>query len=249
MRKNTEKKVVRISKILSHSGICSRRDAEELIRKGNVEVNGNIFKEFLIDTRSLKSVKVNGKEINKRKTELWIFNKPPGFVCSNREQGNQKSMFSLLPKSIPRVVSVGRLDIDSEGLILLTNNPSLSNFLEKPINNIERKYEVKIKGVVPKKFIEIKKGITVNGIKYKSILYKFLSKNNIEIVLKEGKNREIRNILSYFNVKVEVLKRIRFGPFFLKNLGKGHIVKLENKFLKKKLQQIGFFDEGNFWPI
>ena len=84
MQKNTEKKVVRISKILSHSGICSRRNAEELISKGMVEINGNIFKEFLIDIRSLKSLRVNGKEIKKNKTELWLFNKPPGFVCSNR---------------------------------------------------------------------------------------------------------------------------------------------------------------------
>ena len=249
MQKNTEKKVVRISKILSHSGICSRRNAEEMISKGMVEINGNIFKEFLIDIRSLKSLRVNGKEIKKNKTELWLFNKPPGFVCSNREQGRQKSIFSLLPKSIPRVVSVGRLDIDSEGLTLLTNNPSLSNFLEKPVNQFERKYEVKIRGDVPKSFVQINKGITVNGIKYKSILYKFLSKKNIEMVLKEGKNREIRKILNYFNIKVEVLKRTRYGPFFLRHLRRGDISKLENRFLKNKLQQIGFFDEGNFWAI
>ena len=249
MQKNIKKKVVRISKILSHSGICSRRDAEELIKTGNVEVNGNITKEFFIDTSSLKSVKVNGKEIKKKKTELWLFNKPRGFVCSNREQGNQKSMFSLLPKGIPRVVSVGRLDIDSEGLMLLTNNPSLSNFLEKPNNEIKRKYQVKIKGDIPRSFIQIKKGITVNGIKYKSILYKFLSEKDIEMVLKEGKNREIRKILNYFDLKVEMLKRTRFGPFFLKHLRRGDVTKLENKFLKKKLDQIGFFDEDNFWPI
>ncbi len=249
MQKNIKNTIVRISKILSHGGVCSRRDAEELIRIGKVEVNGNISKEFLIDSKLLQSIRVNGKEVKKKKTALWLFHKPPGYVCSNREQGNQKSIFSLLPKTFPRVVSVGRLDIESEGLLLLTNNPSLSNFLEKPLNSIERKYEVKIRGELPRDFVQINKGITINGIEYKSILFRLVEKNKIEMNLKEGKNREIRRILNHFNIKVEILKRTRYGPFSLKYLKRGDIAKLEKKVLKDKLEQIGFFNEDNFWSI
>ena len=139
-----KEKLVRISKIISHSGICSRRDAEELIKKGKVKINGAIFKDFYIEINSIKNVEVNKKILRKQITKLWCFYKPRGYVSSNKEQKNQISFFNLIPKNILRVVSVGRLDIQSEGLILLTNNPSLSSFLEKPSNEIKRKYIIKV---------------------------------------------------------------------------------------------------------
>ena len=144
---------IRISKILSHAGICSRREAEALVKEGKIELNGEIFEEFTIEKDKIKKIRVLGKELKKLKTRVWLLNKPVGYVCSNKEQKNQKSLFRLLStKDFPRVVTVGRLDINSEGLIILTNNPSLSNFLEKPSNKVERIYLVDVKGSLPKNF-------------------------------------------------------------------------------------------------
>ena len=123
-------KLIRISKIISHAGVCSRKDAEELIIKGKVKVNNKIFKDFFILNSQIKSIKVKNKSISRRTTRVWLFNKPVGFVSSNKEQFKQKSLFRLIPNNLPRVVSAGRLDINSDGLMVLTNNPDLSNYLE-----------------------------------------------------------------------------------------------------------------------
>ena len=136
---------IRIAKILSHSGVCSRREAEILIKEGKIELNNEIFKEFSIEKDKIQSIRALGKELKKLKTRVWFLNKPVGYVCSNKEQENQKSLFRLLSKDFPRVVTVGRLDINSEGLMILTNNPSLSSFLERPSNKVERIYLVYVK--------------------------------------------------------------------------------------------------------
>ena len=189
---------IRIAKILSHAGICSRREAEILIKEGKVELNDETFKEFSIEKDKIQKISVFGKELKKLKTRVWFLNKPVGYVCSNKEQENQKSLFRLLSKDFPRVVTVGRLDVNSEGLIILTNNPSLSNFLERPSNKVERIYLVDVKGNLPNNFYNlIKKKINIDDIIYEiSSLETIYNKNfnhQFKIKLYEGKKREIRN--------------------------------------------------------
>ncbi len=247
-----KEKLVRISKIISHSGICSRRDAEELIKKGKVKINGAIFKDFYIEKNSIKNVEVNKRILRKQITKLWCFYKPRGYVSSNKEQKNQISFFNLIPKNILRVVSVGRLDIESEGLILLTNNPSLSSFLEKPSNEVKRKYIIKVTGKLPKQFEMIsKKSLIIDGIIYKRleliIKKEYKNHSQLEITLREGKNREIRKIMNYFKLKVQELKRISFGPFELGSLKPGELKIVRNNKLDKYLKLIGFVDENHFW--
>ena len=147
-------KIIRLSKIISHAGICSRREAEQLIDKGKVEINGKIYNEYTIRNDIIKTIVVSGEVLKKNVNRLWIFNKPVGYVSSNKEQKNQKSLFRLFPSYIPRVVTVGRLDIMSEGLMIITNNPSISSFLETPKNNIKRKYLVNVNGEITKNIIE-----------------------------------------------------------------------------------------------
>ena len=243
------KNLVRLSKIISHAGICSRRDAEKLIKKGEVKVNGEIMKEFIISQDKIKEISVKNVKLKKKKTKIWCFYKPKGFVCSNVEQYNQKSFFKLLPKNFERVVSVGRLDIPSEGLLLLTNNPTLSTFLENPKNKITRKYQVEFLGLIPDEFNNIKKGIEIEGIFYEPINFKILNENCLEMYLIEGKNREIRRIFKFYNLKVLKLKRIEYGPFKIKKLIDGQIYLVDHSMLKKNLNIIGFKDENNFWKI
>ena len=243
---------VRIAKILSHAGICSRREAELLVKEGKVELNGEIFKEFSIEKDKIKKISVHGKELKKPKTRVWFLNKPVGYVCSNKEQENQKSLFRLLSKDFPRVVTVGRLDINSEGLIILTNNPTLSGFLERPSNKVERIYFVDVKGNLPNKFYNlIKKKINIEGIIYEiSSLDKIYSKNlnhQFKIKLYEGKNREIRKIMDFFGLKVLKLKRIQYGPFLLEDLDEGDVKEIEEKKVKNFLKQLEFSYENNFW--
>ena len=243
------KNLVRLSKIISHAGICSRRDAEKLIKKGEVKVNGEILKEFIIAQDKIKEISIKNVKLKKKKTKIWCFYKPKGFVCSNVEQYNQKSLFKLLPKNFERVVSVGRLDIPSEGLLLLTNNPTLSTFLENPKNKITRKYQVEFSGLIPDEFNNIKKGIEIEGIFYEPINFKILNENCLEMYLIEGKNREIRRIFKFYNLKVLKLKRIEYGPFKIKKLIDGQIYMVDHSMLKKNLNIIGFKDENNFWKI
>jgi 23S rRNA pseudouridine2605 synthase len=242
-----------LSKLISHAGICSRKNAEFLIKNGDVKINDNVFKEFFIEKSLIKSIKVKDKPLTNIKTRVWILNKPVGYVSSNKEQFSQKSLFRLVPKDLPRVVSVGRLDIKSEGLLLLTTNPKLSSYLEDPSNKIERRYIVKVSGKIPENLDKLVEGqFLVDGILYNEIKIKLSNseeKNMMEVKLTEGKNREIRKVLNYFNLKVQKLKRISFGPFELNDIGIGNLVEIEIKFLDKSLNSIGFTDENNFRQI
>ena len=246
-------KLIRLSKLISHAGICSRKNAEFLIKNGDVKINDNVFKEFFIEKSLIKSIKVKDKPLTNIKTRVWILNKPVGYVSSNKEQFSQKSLFRLVPKDLPRVVSVGRLDIKSEGLLLLTTNPKLSSYLEDPSNKIERRYIVKVSGKIPENLDKLVEGqFLVDGILYNEIKIKLSNseeKNMMEVKLTEGKNREIRKVLNYFNLKVQKLKRISFGPFELNDIGVGNLVEIEIKFLNKLLNSIGFTDENNFRQI
>ena len=246
-------KLIRLSKLISHAGICSRKNAEFLIKNGDVKINDNVYKEFFIEKSLIKSIKVKDKPLTNIKTRVWILNKPVGYVSSNKEQFSQKSLFRLVPKDLPRVVSVGRLDIKSEGLLLLTTNPKLSSYLEDPSNKIERRYIVKVSGKIPKNLDKLVEGqFLVDGILYNEIKIKLSNseeKNMMEVKLTEGKNREIRKVLNYFNLKVQKLKRISFGPFELNDIGIGNLVEIEIKFLDKLLNSIGFTDENNFRQI
>ena len=246
-------KLIRLSKLISHAGICSRKNAEFLIKNGDVKINDNVFKEFFIEKSLIKSIKVKDKRLTNIKTRVWILNKPVGYVSSNKEQFSQKSLFRLVPKDLPRVVSVGRLDIKSEGLLLLTTNPKLSSYLEDPSNKIERRYIVKVSGKIPENLDKLVEGqFLVDGILYNEIKIKLSNsgeKNMMEVKLTEGKNREIRKVLNYFNLKVQKLKRISFGPFELNDIGIGNLVEIEIKFLDKLLNSIGFTDENNFRQI
>ena len=246
-------KLIRLSKLISHAGICSRKNAEFLIKNGDVKINDNVFKDFFIEKSLIKSIKVKDKPLTNVKTRVWILNKPVGYVSSNKEQFSQKSLFRLVPKDLPRVVSVGRLDIKSEGLLLLTTNPKLSSYLEDPSNKIERRYIVKVSGKIPENLDKLVEGqFLVDGILYNEIKIKLSNsgeKNMMEVKLTEGKNREIRKVLNYFNLKVQKLKRISFGPFELNDIGIGNLVEIEIKFLDKLLNSIGFTDENNFRQI
>jgi len=247
-------KKIRLAKIISHFGFCSRRDAEQIIINGGVTLKNNVFKEFTIKESLIKYLKVNGTNLRKSKTRVWCFYKPRGYVCSNSEQFEQKSFFRILPSDFPRVVSIGRLDILSEGLLLLTNNPSLSNFLEKPINSFERNYIVKVFGKINDELpLLVKEGITIKDISYKGLDIKILTKkknnNFLKISIYEGKNREIRKVLEHFKLQVKTLKRISYGPFFLNELNNSEIKEVNEDTLKNNLKQMKFNDESDSWKI
>ena len=149
---------------------------------------------------------------------------------------------SLNSQKFPRVVSVGRLDILSEGLLLLTNSPKLSTFLERPENSIERIYHVKTSGKISKDSLSsLEEGITINGVRYKRVKVNILREkgyiNFLKIKLVEGKNREIRKILNHFNLKVLILKRVKYGPFNIEKLEPGELFKIEDRILKKFLKK------------
>lgn len=247
-----ERKPIRLVKLISHAGFCSRREAEKLIENGEVFYENRPFKNFIIDPKFIKNITIKGKSLKKQSTRLWAFNKTLGLICSNSNQYNKKTVFDVLPKNLPRVVSVGRLDINSEGLLLLTNNPSLSTFLEHPRNNIERKYHVKTKGKYDEiNLKDLSKGVTLKEIKYKPLKLKIITKKeditDFEIKIMEGKNREIRKVLYHFGLKVIKLKRIGYGPFKISDNKKNSLSEIKGKQLKENLKILGFNNESDFW--
>ena len=160
----------RVAKVIAQSGLCSRREAEQFIAEGRVAVNGKI-----IDTPAVfitdHSIKVDGKLINnKQETRLWLFYKPVGTITATKDPKNRKTVFKLLPKNFPRVISVGRLDFNTEGLLILTTNGALASFLEMPKNQWTRKYRARVFGKINQERLEaLEKGITIDGIHYGSV--------------------------------------------------------------------------------
>ena len=223
---------IRISKYLSSAGICSRRDAEKLIVEKKIKINNQVCLHPSHKVSNLDIIKVNNKIVKKaNKVEVWKLYKPIKYICSTKDNLGRKKIFDLLPKNVGQLISVGRLDYMSEGLILLTNNGDYSRYLEHPSSNIERIYRVCINSNVENADLQkINKGITIKEISYKKIKVAFEKKlkNQSWLIfkLKEGKNREIRNICNYFSWNIVKLIRIGYGPYKLGKLKEGQFQKL-----------------------
>ncbi len=224
----SEEKGIRIAKLIAQSGHCSRREAEALILEGRVKVNGQVIESpatFITD----QSVKIDDKLINaKQEPRIWLFHKPEGYLTTTKDPHNRKKIFDLLPKQMPRVITVGRLDYNTEGLLLLTTSGELARFMELPKNKWNRKYRARVFGKLNhERLKKLEKGITVDGIRYGSIKVEVdVEKDSnswLKISLEEGKNREIRKVMEHLGLKVNRLIRVSFGPFTLDDLRVGEV--------------------------
>ncbi|AIL64715.1 Ribosomal large subunit pseudouridine synthase B [Rickettsiales bacterium Ac37b] len=229
----------RISKLIAKSGLCSRRAAEQLILESRVKLDGQIIKELGTKTKNYHSIWVDNKPLKlQEEARLWIYYKPVGLITTHHDPENRKTVFSTLTKDMPRVISVGRLDLNSEGLLLLTNNGALASRLEHPSNGYLRRYRVRVFGDLNlNEFAKLKQGITVKGIDYRPITVevdKIGGKNSWLVMdLYEGKTREIRNIMQHFGLKVNRLIRISYGPFQIAGLKPGEIKEIDVKLFIK----------------
>ena len=231
----------RIAKFLSRSGVCSRREAETLILQGRITVNGETITTPAFLVNGDETVLFDGEKIKKKdKTRLWIYNKPLGLVTTHKDEKQRDTVFNNLPHGMPRVISVGRLDLNSEGLLLLTNDGELSRQLELPSNGWSRRYRVKVHGFLNEKRLkELENGVTIDGIEYGKCKIVIDSKQTtnawLTITLNEGKNREIRKLMSYVDLDVARLIRISYGPFQLGTLKTGEAKEIPSKVLKEQL--------------
>ena len=231
----------RIAKFLARSGLCSRRQAEEYIRQKRITVNGELVETPAFNVEGNEKILFDGEKISQKKqTRLWIYYKPCGLVTSHHDEKNRPTVFSALPDYMPRVVSVGRLDLNSEGLLLLTNNGELARKLELPSGGWSRRYRVRVHGnVVQKKLDELALGVTIEGVSYApakiSVDSQQKSNSWLTITLKEGKNREIRKLMKYVGLEVARLIRVSYGPFQLGGLKEGELKEVPAKVIKEQL--------------
>ncbi len=227
---------MRLSKVIAMSGLASRRGAEELIIDGIVKVNNQTITNVVTFVNDGDEIIVGQKNISKwlkqdfvnNEMKLWLFHKPKGVITSRSDPEGRTTLFSLLPYNLQSLISVGRLDYNTEGLILLTNNGSLARYFELPKNAIKRVYRCRVFGPTLSKnnLDEIRHGIVVNGINYGALDINQDSDKWYSLTLKEGKNREIRNIFEHYGLKVTRLIRIAYGEFKLMNLNLGEIVEV-----------------------
>ena len=223
----------RLSKKIARSGFSSRREAEKYIESGRVKVNGAIIKELSFQVGINDQIHIDGRRINKEgKTRLWKFHKPKGLITSHKDEKSRQTIFQILPKNLPRLITVGRLDLNSEGLLLLTNDGDLKRKLELPSSKILRTYRVRAKGITNEnKLSRLRQGITVDGIRYRPMELNIIKQNAsnvwLSVRLMEGKNREIRLSFQAIGLQVNKLIRTSFGPIALGKLDKGQIEEVE----------------------
>jgi 23S rRNA pseudouridine2605 synthase len=231
----------RIAKVMARAGLCSRRDAEKWIAEGRVTVNGRVLETPAVVVGEADDVRVDGKPIGAaERTRLWRYHKPAGLVTTHRDEKGRPTVFDALPKTLPRVISVGRLDLNSEGLLLLTNDGGLARRLELPATGWIRRYRVRVHGKPdPEALRSLAKGITVEGVSYGPIeaaLDKTQGSNAwVTVALREGKNREVRRVLEHLGLPVTRLIRLAYGPFQLGNLARGTVEEVPGKVLKEQL--------------
>ena len=225
---------MRIAKYISNAGYCSRRDAEKLVLEKKVYVNNKLCQKPNTNVNYNDNILVCGKTLKlSSQIKLWKLYKPTNVICTNKDPKKRKTIFDILPKNLPRLISIGRLDFMSEGLILLTNNGDFARKMELPSSNILRVYRACIKGRVSEDVIKkINFGISINGIFYKKIKVKIEKKTNLNywliFKLREGKNREIRNICKFYKWNVIKLIRLQYGPIRLTKQNPGQIEEIKN---------------------
>lgn len=231
----------RLAKFMARSGVCSRRDAEELIKQKRVTVNGEIIDTPAFNVEGSEKILLDGEKLPEiEQTRLWLYHKPVGLLTTHKDTAARATVFDHLPAGLPRVISVGRLDLNSEGLLLLTNNGELSRKLELPENGWSRRYKVRVHGFVNKnKLADLTKGVTVDGVNYGPVKVELESQNGtnswLVVTLNEGKNREIRKLMKSIGLEVARLIRLSYGPFQLGNLKKGEVREIPQKVLKEQL--------------
>lgn len=220
----------RIAKFIAAAGVCSRRQAEEMILQGRVRIDGQTIHTPVITVTPENVVEVDGKIISLiEQTRLWLYYKPVGLITTHHDPQNRPTVFEVLKPYLPRVISVGRLDLNSEGLLLLTNSGTLAQELESPKNNFARVYKVRAYGKVSSLITYITQNksrpLTIDNITYTPKSIRLISEGAtnswFEVILTEGKNREIRKIFEYFSLKVNRLIRVKYGKYDLGDLKPG----------------------------
>jgi 23S rRNA pseudouridine2605 synthase len=231
----------RIAKRLARAGISSRREAEALIAAGRVRVNGAVLSSPAFNVGPQDRIEVDGTPIPAiERTRLFLFHKPTGVVTTNRDPQGRRTVFDCLPAALPRLMTVGRLDINTEGLLLLTNDGGLARVLELPTTGWLRRYRVRVHGKVEEEALtSLRDGIAVDGVFYGAVeaaLDREQGSNAwLTIGLREGKNREVKNILGALGLEVTRLIRISYGPFQLGELGEGEVLELKGRLLRDQL--------------
>lgn len=235
---NSEKTGGRLAKRMAGAGLCSRREAESWIADGRVKVNGKKILSPALNVTEKDAVVVDGKLLQARdETKLWLYHKPSGLVTTHKDPEGRRTVFEALPKTMPRVISIGRLDLNSEGLLLLTNDGTLARKLELPSTGWIRKYRVRVYGNITTSMLaEMRKGVSVDGINYggiEAVVDSTKGGNSwLTVSLREGKNREIRKVFEHFGCTVNRLLRLSYGPFLLGSLEKGEVKEVTQKVLK-----------------
>ena len=236
-----DSKAERISKVMARAGVASRRDIERMIMDGRVTLNGKLLDTPVVNVTLEDKIEVDGVPIRGiERTRLWLYHKPPGLVTTNSDPEGRPTVFDNLPEELPRVMSIGRLDINTEGLLLLTNDGGLARALELPTTGWLRRYRVRAHGDIDQDALDkLKEGIAVDGVLYGSIeatLDRTQGSNVwITMGLREGKNREIKNVLGALGLEVNRLIRISYGPFQLGELPEGHVIEVRGRTLRDQL--------------
>ncbi|RDE10649.1 pseudouridine synthase [Pelagibacterium lacus] len=242
MSENTSSAGERLAKVIARAGICSRRDAEGYITSGRVAVNGSVVKTPAFNVVEADAIAVDGKPIaRKQATQLWLYHKPAGLMVTEKDPEGRPTVFEAFAQmDLPRVLTVGRLDFNTEGLLLLTNDGGLKRTLELPATGWVRRYRVRAFGAITQDRLDtLAEGITVEGVDYgpiEAVLDSATGANVwLTVGLREGKNREVRNVLGALGLEVNRLIRLSYGPFQLGDLPAGHVEKVRTRILKDQL--------------
>ena len=231
----------RIAKVMARAGLCSRREAEAWIAEGRVSVNGTTIASPALNVAAGDKIAVDGKPMPLReRTRLFLYHKPRGLVTTHADPEKRPTIFEKLPKTMPRVISVGRLDLNTEGLLLLTNDGGLARVLELPATGWLRRYRVRAHGSILQPQLDaMRKGVTVDGIRYGAIeatVDRMQGANVwLTFAIREGKNREVRNVLEHLGLRVNRLIRVSFGPFQLGDLPEGDVEEVRTRHLREQL--------------
>ena len=229
----------RLAKFIADCGVASRRGAEDLIKQGAVLVNGKVVDSPVFFVKGDEKICINGKEIEKKAgIKLYAFHKPINTMTTTKDPLGRKTIYDVLDDKYKNLKYIGRLDFKTTGLLLLTNDGELARQMSLPKNHIPRTYVATVKGFTEKKLDVARKGVSVDGVKYRPMKIEVLDKHNLKITLEEGKKNEIRIVLRHIGSPVQALHRLSYGEIKLENLGIGKILEIDKKTIDLVLKKL-----------